>query len=588
MPLFQSGYRSFSRGKEAEGVKTRMSDSTNIIKKIKRTILVVDDEIINQEILKEILSDNYEVLVAGNGIEALDCLKTSLMPVSLILLDINMPLMNGMEFISAVKRDEKFKKIPIIVSTGEKETELKSLELGAVDFITKPYDMPEIILARVNRSIELSEDRMIIQASERDELTGVYSMHIFPEYVVKMDTYNRDTQNDMIVVNIEKFHLFNELYGREEGNKVLQALAEVLKEIARKYNGIVGRLQADYFVLYIEHRKDYGSFVEFIIKELEEKFGITGLRVRVGIYIVTEDDSVDDRIDRAKRVCDEIKSNTPTDYLVFTHEMQEKTLFNERLIRDMKKAINEKQFEVYYQPKINVAGEKNVLSSAEALIRWNHPKFGFISPGVFIPLFENNGSIRLLDRFVWEQSAKQIRKWKDKYGKSIPVSVNVSRVDMFDSRIVNVLNNIVSEAGISPSDLYIEITESAYNNELDQMLDIIHELKELGFKIEIDDFGSGYSSLNTLTSLSFDIMKLDMQFVRDMLKNEKTLKMVNIVAEIGEFLNVPLVAEGVETKEQCEALKKFGYEIIQGYYFSKPLCAADFETYIEKEEYGKC
>lgn len=199
MPLFQSGYRSFSRGEEAEGVKTRMSDSTNIIKKIKRTILVVDDEIINQEILKEILSDNYEVLVAGNGIEALDCLKTSLMPVSLILLDINMPLMNGMEFISAVKRDEKFKKIPIIVSTGEKETELKSLELGAVDFITKPYDMPEIILARVNRSIELSEDRMIIQASERDELTGVYSMHIFPEYVVKMDTYNRDTQNDMIV-----------------------------------------------------------------------------------------------------------------------------------------------------------------------------------------------------------------------------------------------------------------------------------------------------------------------------------------------------------------------------------------------------
>ena len=564
-----------------------MSNRDNIIQQIRHIVLVVDDEEINREILKGILSDQYEVLTASNGVEAMEVIETSVKPISLILLDLNMPVMGGLELIQRLRQDEKLGKIPVIVSTGEKESERKSLELGAVDFITKPYDMPEIILARVARSIELSEERYIIQASERDELTGVYNKPIFVEYVQKMDRYRLDASYDMVVVNIVHFHLFNELHGREEGDRVLCSLAKALRETALDNEGIAGRLQADYFVLYITRQADYDQLLDRLTREIEEHDRIPDLRLRAGVCQTSkeEKDSVDDRIERAMRVCDEVKNSLQSQFMVFDLEREKNRLFRERLLQDAAYAIRERQLEVYYQPKISIQGERNTLSSAEALIRWNHPELGLISPGIFIPLFEQNGIIRMLDRFVWQEAARQIRAWKDRYGRVIPVSVNVSRVDLFDSGIVEVLSEIVRDAGIAPEDMYLEITESAYNNETSQLLEIVNQLKEAGFTIEIDDFGSGYSSLNTLATLSFDVLKLDMHFVREMFRNDKAMKMIEIVAEIAGVLKATLVAEGVETREQCEALRDRGYDVIQGYYFSKPLRVSDFEAFMEKGEY---
>ena len=217
------------------------------------------------------------------------------------------------------------------------------------------------------------------------------------------------------------------------------------------------------------------------------------------------------------------------------------------------------------------------------MIRWIHPEYGFISPGVFIPLFEENGFIRELDRYVWDEAAKQVKTWKDKFGKIIPVSVNVSRIDMFDYGVVNDLIEIVKNAGIVPSELHLEVTESAYHDEQEQIIEIVSQFQEAGFKIEIDDFGSGYSSLNTLATLPFDVLKLDMQFVRAMFTNDKTMKMVQIVADLAKFLKVTTVAEGVETEEQCHALEMMGYDIVQGYFFSKPVKPEEFEALITKE-----
>ena len=202
---------------------------------------------------------------------------------------------------------------------------------------------------------------------------------------------------------------------------------------------------------------------------------------------------------------------------------------------------------------------------------------------MFIPLFEENGNIRDLDRYVWNETAKQIKMWKDKFNITLPVSVNVSRVDMFDASVAKTIYDIVKANKIDAKDLYLEITESAYNNETDQIIGIINELKDMGFRIEIDDFGSGYSSLNTLATLPFDILKLDMKFVKDMFKNDKTLKMIGIVSDIAKYLNVKLVAEGVETKEQLDKLKELKYDIIQGYYFSKPVSSIEFEQFFNKE-----
>ncbi len=242
--------------------------------------------------------------------------------------------------------------------------------------------------------------------------------------------------------------------------------------------------------------------------------------------------------------------------------------------------IKNKNFKVYYQPKYNIES-----SNSEALVRWIHPKYGLISPGVFIPLFEERGLIRILDRYVWEEAIKQVALWNKKFNKIIPVSINVSRVDLLDDNIVFILDDLVNKYNVDPNNIYLEITESAYNADINNICDIILRLKEKGFRIEIDDFGSGYSSLNALATIPFDVLKLDMIFVRQMYNNEKTLKMVEIVSDIAKFLNVILIAEGVETKDQLEQLKKFGYHIIQGYYFSKPLTKEDFEEKL-RIEYG--
>lgn len=557
---------------------------THTINHLKRTIMIVDDELINLEILKEILSEEYEVLTAENGKQALDTLHSSLKPVSLILLDINMPVMDGLEFLEAIKGEDSYKNIPIIVLTAEKDNELKSIKMGAVDFIPKPYDLPEVILARVTRSIELSEGRLIIQAAGRDSLTNVYNEHIFIEYVHKMDQY-QEIPSDLFVIDFVHFHLFNELNGREKGDEALISFANILMRFADNNHGIVGRLPSNQFVVYVAHQENYDALSHLFSQQLHEENDLPDLRFHIGVYsCVDKNDSPESRIEKAKHACEEIKSTNADCVKIYDDEEEKKLLFQERLTQDFFQALEQRQFTVYYQPKVNIQGEKFFLTSAEALVRWVHPTLGFISPGVFVPLFEKNGYIRHLDHYVWRETAHQIAKWKREKNITLPISINISRVDLDDPDIVKILLSICEEANISPDHLPLEVTESAYvQNEETDIVAVIEEMKKAGFRIEIDDFGAGYSSLNTLASLPLDILKLDMKFVREMEKSEKALKMVSIVADIARSLKVKLVAEGVETLNQVQLLKGLGYDIIQGYYFSKPLKASDFEALFEKE-----
>ena len=557
--------------------------NNNIMNKLKRYILIADDEYINQEILKEILSSQYEALIANNGLEVMRTLEETTKPISLILLDLNMPLMDGFSVIKRIKESDIYKDIPIIVITGDKESELDALTLGAVDFITKPF-VNEIIMARVNRSIELSEKRIIVSTQERDELTGCYNKPVFMEYAERLDKYGNGEAKDMIVLNISHFHLYNELYGKESGDKALVYISNILKDIALSNDGIVSRIQADYFALYVNHLENYDKVIDYIHKELKEKYNASNISIRLGIYSPNKkDESIEDIIDRTKMVCDEIRGVNTKYYNIYSEDYQKNQLFKERLNHDFEKAIENHEFSVYFQPKISIQGDSYTLSSAEALVRWIHPELGFISPGMFIPLFEENGNIKILDQYVWREAAKLMREWYLKYNIMLPVSINVSRIDMFDSKVVDIITSIAKENEIEPKNLYLEITESAYNNETSQIIGIIDELRNRGFKIEIDDFGSGYSSLNTLATLSFDVLKLDMKFVKDMFKNDKTLKMVGIVSDIAKYLNVKLIAEGVEEKNQLDKLKELKYDIIQGYYFSKPVSSVEFEKFFGKE-----
>ena len=229
--------------------------------------------------------------------------------------------------------------------------------------------------------------------------------------------------------------------------------------------------------------------------------------------------------------------------------------------------------------KYAIQSEKPCLSSAEALIRWKHPTFGMVSPGVFIPLFEKNGKIHMLDEYVWRQAAEQVAEWREKFGVTVPVSVNISRIDLMEDDFVGDILRVVSDAGISPEDYMLEITESAYMENSDEIINKVKELRERGFKIEMDDFGSGYSSLNMILTMPIDVLKLDRDFVKNIHEEEKNYRLVEIVMQIAKLWDVKVVAEGVETEEQHELLKKVGVDIIQGFYYSKPVAAEEFEEF---------
>ena len=551
----------------------------------KRRILIVDDEEINREILGNILQDSYDVFYAEDGKKAMEMLGEKNADFSLILLDLMMPVMDGFEVLGMLQSNEILKHIPVIVMTSEKSAEVKSIKLGAYDFITKPYDMPEVILARCERIIELNEDKSIIRAAEKDELTGLYTREFFFEYIRRFEHIASAQKMDAVALNIEHFHMINEMYGREVGDRVLCSTAETLTEMFDKEAFIASRTDADSFYLYMNHRDSYEGVFDGLQDELSHLTHLPRIRFRIGIcQDVDKTLPAETSFDHAKIACDHIRGDYTRQLSYYNKEDIDRELYGERLINDMEDAIKNRDFTVYYQPKFNIQTEKPHLRSAEALIRWNHPQLGMISPGSFIPLFESNGLIQKLDRYVWEEAAKQIRNWKDQYGIAIPVSVNVSRIDIYDPELENRLATLIDENGLTPEELMLEITESAYADNANGLIEAVNHLRDRGFKIEMDDFGSGYSSLNMLTTIPIDVLKLDMKFVRNMHKDEKSLKLVELIIDVAGFFGVPLVAEGVEDEAQFKTLKEMGCDVIQGYYFSKPVPAEEFEKFVEEEK----
>ena len=545
-----------------------------------RRILIVEDEFVNRELLKAYLEDKYELLIAETGAEALEAVRKHFDTLSLVMLDLILPDMHGLDILREIKQDPDLSRIPVIVLTGDTESEVESLNIGASDFISKPYPRVEVILARIRRSIELSENRDLIRGTELDQLTGLYNREYFYRYAEQYDLYPREEDTDALVVDINHFRLINERYGKAYADVVLQQLGAGLLAAVKENGGIVCRREADTFQVYCPHREDYESFAEEVTAAASE--GLKGrIRTRIGVYSrVDKSIDMERRFDLAKSAADTIRNSFSVSVAVYDNALHEKEVYAERLLDDFQEALTQKQFTVFFQPKYDIRPEAPVLSGAEALVRWKHPELGMISPGVFIPLFENNGLIRDLDNYVWREAAAQIRRWKDTLGHAVPVSVNVSRIDMLDPELTETLRNLVKENRLEYGDLHLEITESAYTQDAEHIIQIVSGLRELGFKIEMDDFGSGYSSLNMISTLPIDALKLDMLFIRTAFSEKGNIRMLEISLEISRCLSVPMIAEGVETEEQMLTLKRMGCDIVQGYYFSKPVPAEEFERFL--------
>ena len=546
-------------------------------------VLVVDDQDINRDVLGMILEDYYEVIYACDGVEALEMIEKNLSTLSLVMLDLIMPKMDGFEVLRRMKEDERMKTLPVIVLTADKSAELQALQMGAADFITKPFDLHEVILARAGRIIELSEGRQLISSAEHDKLTGLYSRNFFFEYANRLFTYHPELHFDALALNIEQFHSVNALNGREFGDEVLRTIGSEIRAFLAETEGIAARFDADRFHIYCLRQENYSALLERFQQRVNNMAANASIHLRMGVNEWTEGLEPVLAFDRARAACSMVRGDYQNPLMIYDDRMRERELLNQRLLGDLRTAVEERQFVVFYQPKYNIQCDPPRLTSAEALVRWKHPELGMISPGVFIPLFEGNGLISVVDGYVWREAAAQIARWKQKYGFALPVSVNLSRADVFDATLIDRLVKLVEDNGLDYHNFKLEVTESAYTDNAKRLLDVVGRLRVTGFEIEMDDFGSGYSSLNMLSSMPVDVLKMDMKFIRNIENSETDRKLVTLILDIAKYLKVPVVAEGVETEGQLNLLKNAGCDLVQGYYFSRPVPADEFEALIQKE-----
>ena len=547
-----------------------------------KKILVVEDNELNRAMLVEILSDQYATLEAENGKEALEILRKNRDTICLILLDVVMPVMDGYTFLDIMMRDERLSLIPVIVmtQTSSEDAEISALSHGATDFVPKPY-RPQVILHRIASILHLQETAAMVNQFRYDRLTRLYSKEFFFQKAQEILVRNPDREYNIICSNIVNFKLYNDTFGIPAGDRLLKNFAAAIEDIQGE-DCVAGRYSGDRFVCLQERGRENvqrAVFERSIRSDLPDD--LRNVEIKWGVYEITDRFlPMEYMCDRAMLAADSIKGHYNQSIAIYDDTLRKKLLREQNITASMESALANNQFIVYFQPKYRASDSR--LCGAEALVRWIHPEWGFMSPGEFIPLFEKNGFISKLDQFVWERTCAQIREWQDKGYPPLPVSVNVSRADVFQSDLAESLSNLTKKYGIDPKLLHLEITESAYTENSKQIISMVDQLRARGFIIEMDDFGSGYSSLNMLSQLKLDVLKLDMKFVQSETSQGTDRGVLRLVVEMAHRMNLSVVAEGVETQQQLSRLQEIGCDYVQGYLFSKPIPAADYDTMLSR------
>ena len=422
----------------------------------------------------------------------------------------------------------------------------------------------------------LANERLRLQAT-RDPLTGLYNRAGFIEKAAELIAAREAGYYVMACIDIEKFKVINDQYGTEKGDEVLRSFAEVLQGTNGGDEVICCRIMADNFaVMYPARLLDSGALVSTHDAAETLDSSLSPLKICIGRCIV-DDKSLDVSAiyDRAAIAKDTVKGRYDAYVATYDESMRTQILRQQEITGQMKHALENGQFEVWLQPQFNHG--TGLLSGAEALVRWRHPRDGIISPAEFIPIFERNGFIYELDKFVWEESCRLLRKWLDQGLRPVPVSVNVSRYDVFREDLIPVVTGLMHKYGL-PSDLLrLEITESAFSESADQIIRVVREFVALGFVVEIDDFGSGYSSLNTLKDVPAQVLKMDMRFLENDANSQRGGSIIESVARMAKWLGMSMIAEGVETVDQADYLKSIGCEYVQGYLYSRPAQSQEYE-----------
>ena len=529
-----------------------------------RTVLVVEDNEMNREILCALLEDEYHVLEAENGLVGLEQLDAHCEELALILLDVYMPECDGFEFLQRKQEDPRFDTIPVIMMTASNtvDDEIRCLELGASDFITKPYNV-EVMKNRMKSMIRLRESSAMLGRLELDSLTGLFSKEFFYHNLEETLKAAPDAQYDIVCSDVENFRSMNDRYGQAWCNSFLRSLAGRLTQRLPELV-MAGRIGADIFAFLVRHQEGGTLAAQEDEDKGGRKFGI-----KYGIYANVDHALPGSSIcDRATMALSKIKRRFNSDVAWYDDAMRKTQQQEQQIVENMESSLKKREFQVYYQPKHDLHTDRT--GGAEALVRWIHPELGFISPGVFIPLFERNGFVTKLDFYIWEEVCREI---------AVPVSINVSRMDFEVPDLAVRIAALADRYGVDHGLLHIEVTESFYSEDPARIAATLEELHANGFYIELDDFGAGYSSLTSLNTLQLDVMKLDMSLIRQAAAT-KDYSILRFAVLLADGMRLKTVVEGVETEDQVAALKVLGCDYIQGYFYSRPLPQAEFEEYL--------
>lgn len=419
-----------------------------------------------------------------------------------------------------------------------------------------------------------------------DTLTGLYNRSAFIKNAQQLLDSNPLTDFSIMKLDIGGFKVINDILGREVGDRILISIADVLREKIGR-DGVYARFFADNFAMMIPYT-ERSVHPQMILDSVQKAIAESGevaheVQIYIGVYRITDRSlSVENMADRASIACRSINGSFREHIAYYDENMRRKMLEEQEIRSESRRALNNGEFYVCYQPIYGIKAKKFV--SAEALVRWNHPTKGMIPPAKFIHVFEKNGFIAELDLYVLEQVCIYMKKRADNGLPPFPISVNVSRMSLYNPNIFSIISELTARYKVDPKFFRIEITESAYNDNPTQLLDTIGRLRGKCYPVLMDDFGSGYSSLNTLKDIPIDILKLDMKFMQGFEKNGKVGTIVTAISRMSKWLNVPMLAEGVETKEQYDFLVSVGCSYIQGFYFSRPVPEKDFTDLVAMDE----
>lgn len=381
----------------------------------------------------------------------------------------------------------------------------------------------------------------------------------------------------LVSLDVDRFKALNDVYGYDRGNQVLKSIGDC---IASHLDGqeMFGRMVSDHFTILMKYEKQQLLYkrLDQMIDDIYHEVDLPYLQVSVGIYVIT-DPSLDfslmnDRANMAKKIS---KRNTNHAYVCYRDEMRDMFIYETELESDMYRALNHKEFEVYLQPKYTLANRK--ICGAEALVRWNHNQKGFLSPASFIPLFEQNGFVVKLDYYMLDQVCAIIADWMMQGLEPYPISVNLSRLHMNNDHLAEDLIAILNRHQVPAHCIELELTETTLDLNFKNLIPTFLKLKEHGFLVAIDDFGSGYSSLKLLKDIPADILKLDRDFFHSQKSSDREKIVIKNVIHMAEALDIRVISEGVETDEQVAFLEHVGCEVAQGFFFARPMMIQEFE-----------